>query len=105
MPALRATDSTGVEIVCEAVEEGFEPHRALVHRNLVVLRVATGSVAMIDDFETASPRWHACAQAAARSGLGACRVFPLRLAERPLGALAVFTTDPWNSRSRDNAFG
>ncbi|WP_410055758.1 hypothetical protein [Rhodococcus sp. WS3] len=42
---------------------------------------------MIDDFEIAGPRWHAFAQAAARSGLGACRVFPLRLTERPLGAL------------------
>ncbi|MCE4268216.1 ANTAR domain-containing protein [Rhodococcus globerulus] len=60
---------------------------------------------MIDDFEIVGPRWHAFAQAAARSGLGACRVFPLRLTERPLGALAVFTTDPWNSRPRDNAFG
>ena len=102
---LRATDATGIEIVCESVEEGFEPHRDLVHRNPVVLSALTGSVVMIDDFEIASPRWHAFAQAAVRSGLGACRVFPLRLAERPLGALAVFTADPWNSLPRDNAFG
>lgn len=76
-----------------------------MHRNPVVLSALTGAVVMIDDFEIAGPRWHAFAQAAARSGLGACRVFPLRLTERPLGALAVFTTDPWNSRPRDNAFG
>ncbi|WP_371851301.1 GAF domain-containing protein [Rhodococcus globerulus] len=42
---------------------------------------------LIDDFEIAGPRWHAFAQSAARSGLGACRVFPLRLTERLLGAL------------------
>ncbi|WP_172936451.1 GAF domain-containing protein [Rhodococcus sp. MS16] len=75
-----------------------------MHRNPVVLSALTGSVVLIDDFEIAGPRWHAFAQSAARSGVGACRVFPLRLVERPLGALAVFTTDPWNSHPRDNAF-
>ncbi|MGG7102309.1 hypothetical protein [Rhodococcus sp. 24CO] len=41
---LRATDSIRVEIVGESVEESFEPHRDLVHRNPVVLSALAGSV-------------------------------------------------------------
>lgn len=102
---LRVPDSSGVEIVCESTETGFEPHRELLHRNPVVLSASTGSVVMIDDFEIASPRWRSFADAAREVGLGACRVFPLRLAEKPLGAMAVFTANPWNAQSRDNASG
>lgn len=102
---LRTADPAGVEIVCESTVEGFEPRRELVHRNPVVLSALTGSVVMIDDFEIASPRWAAFAKVAANSGIGACRVFPLLLADRPLGALAVFTADPWNSYPRGSAYG
>ncbi|MGG7105163.1 GAF and ANTAR domain-containing protein [Rhodococcus sp. 24CO] len=102
---VRATDPAGVEVVCESVAPGFSPHRDLVHSRPVALSASTGSVVMIDDFKIASHRWTRFADAAALSGLGACRIFPLRLAGQPLGALAVFTADPWNSRPRGSAYG
>jgi hypothetical protein len=102
---VRATDPAGVEVVCESVAPGFSPRRDLVHSHPVALSASTGSVVMIEDFKIASPRWAPFADAAALSGLGGCRVFPLRLAGQPLGALAVFTADPWNSRPRGSAYG
>ena len=102
---VQATDPAGVEVVCESVAPGVSPRRDLVHRHPVALSAATGSVMMIDDFEITSPQWAPFAKAATLSGLRACRVFPLRLAGQPLGALAVFTEDPWNARPRGSAYG
>lgn len=86
---VRATDSTSLEILGESVAPDFQPDRDLVHRRPVTLSALTGAVIMIDDFEITTPRSASFTEAAALSDLGACRIFPLRLAGQPLGTLAV----------------
>lgn len=80
------------------------PDRVLLGGPLLV-SASSGAVSAVEDVHAAGARWAGWGADAGAAGVTGVRCWPVRVADRPLGALAVLTRRPWSAATRSSTAG